>query len=65
MKSMLEKNGFLYPGICLFGDNAYVNSSYMATPYRNISLGPEDDCNFFRSQLRINIECAFVMLVHR
>jgi hypothetical protein len=28
----LEKEGFLAPGLCLFGDSAYVNNEYMATP---------------------------------
>ena len=63
---MVEKEGFLRPGYCLFGDNAYVNSPYMCVPYRNVAAGSnEDDFNFFQSQVRINIECAFGILVHR
>jgi hypothetical protein len=27
------------PGLCLFGDNASLNSSYMATPYSGVSGG--------------------------
>ena len=65
LKKMLEKKGFLRPGLCLFGDNAYVNSPYMCTPWRGVSGGPKDAFNFFHSQLRINIECAFGILVHR
>ena len=38
----------------------------MATPYPNVSGDSEKDSyNFFHSQLRINIECAFGMLVQR
>jgi hypothetical protein len=61
----LEYNHILAPGLSLFGDNAYLNATYMATPYTNVSHGSKDDYNFFHSQLRIRIECAFGMLVHR
>jgi hypothetical protein len=41
----------------------------MATPYSNVSSNPnkksEDNYNFFHSQLRIRVECAFGMLVAR
>ncbi|KAL3779629.1 hypothetical protein ACHAW5_000595 [Stephanodiscus triporus] len=57
--------GLLAPGLVLFGDNAYINSSFMATPFPNVSSGSKDDYNFFHSQLRIRVECAFGMLVHR
>lgn len=64
--SKLENEGFLAPGLCLFGDNAYVNKSYMATPFPNVSgTDDRDNYNFFHSQLRINIECSFGMLVNR
>ena len=53
----------------LFGDNAYLNTSYMATPFTNVSGDPnravEDNYNFYHSQLRIRVECAFGMLVQR
>jgi hypothetical protein len=53
----------------LFGDNAYMNSLYMTTPFTNVSGDPnrvaEDRYNFFHSQLRIRVECAFGMLVQR
>jgi DDE superfamily endonuclease len=58
----LEQPSFLHPDLCIFGDNAYVNTKYMATPYRNISVGPKDSYNYYHSQVRINIECAFGML---
>jgi hypothetical protein len=61
----LETPGFLAPELAIFGDNAYVNTPYMASPFKGVSSGPEDAYNFFQSQLRIVIECAFGMLVHR
>lgn len=62
-----EDEKLLYPGLCLFGDNAYVNAPYMCVPFTNVhgSGNTQDAYNFFQSQLRINIECAFGMLVHR
>jgi hypothetical protein len=57
--------GLLAPNLVLFGDNAYIDSQYMVTPYPNTSGGPKDNYNFFHSQLRIRIECAFGMLVQR
>ncbi len=57
-------SGLLAPGLVLFGDNAYINSSFMATPFPNVSAGCKDDYNFYHSQLRIRVECAFGMLVH-
>lgn len=35
LKKKLERQGFLCPGYCLFGDNAYINAPYMCTPWRN------------------------------
>jgi hypothetical protein len=65
LKTKLEQPGFLAPKLCLFGDNAYVNTFYMATPFKGVSGGTKDDYNFYHSQVRITIECAFGMLVHR
>jgi hypothetical protein len=59
------QEGLLAPGLCLFGDNAYINQSFMATPYSNVGGGTKDAYNFYHSQLRINIECAFGRFVHR
>ena len=59
------ENGLLAPGLNLFGDNAYLNTTFMATPFPNVSKGPKDDYNFFQSQLRIRVECAFGMFVQR
>ena len=64
LKDKLEQPGFLHSGLCLFGDAAYANSPYMCSPFRS-ATGTQDDFNFFQSQLRITIECAFGMLVHR
>jgi hypothetical protein len=53
----------------LFGDNAYLNTPYMATPFTNVANDPnrvsEDNYNFYHSQLQIRVECAFGMLVQR
>jgi DDE superfamily endonuclease len=61
----LEKENFLAPGLCIFGDSAYMNCRYFATPYKSVSSGTKDDYNFYHSQLRIKIECAFGQLVAR
>ena len=66
IKASLEKEGFLMDGLCVFGDNAYVNTRYMATPYPGVrGANDKDSYNFFFSQLRIKIECAFGVLVNR
>ena len=61
----VKQKGFLADGLVLFGDNAYVSNECMATPYKGIKRGSKDDYNFFQSQLRIQIECAFGMLTRR
>jgi len=65
LRHQLESPGYLAPGLCLFGDNAYVNTQYMATPFPGQNNHDKDAYNFFHSQLRIRIECAFGMLVAR
>ena len=42
-------------GFCLYGDNAYVNDTYMAVPFPNTSNGPRDSYNYYHSQVQINI----------
>jgi hypothetical protein len=63
------EDDLLQNGYVLFGDDAYLNSFFMATPYSNVSGNPnkksKDNYNFFHSQLRIRVECAFGMLVAR
>ena len=49
---------------CLYGDNAYVNKSYMAVPFQATANGPKDSYNFYHSQVRINIECSFGILTN-
>jgi hypothetical protein len=50
-KQKLESPGFLADGLCIFGDNSYVNCSYMATPYKNIASGTKDNYNNYHSQV--------------
>lgn len=65
LKNKLEK-GMLKEGLHLFGDNAYVNTMYMATPFSGIrGRCAKDSYNFFHSQLRITIERSFGLFVHR
>jgi hypothetical protein len=61
----LNTEGFLAPGLCLYGDNAYINSAYMAVPFHGQVSGDKDSYNFYHSQLRIRVECAFGMLTER
>lgn len=65
IKTKLQKKSFLADGLCFFGDCAYVNETFMATPYKGKCDDTKDDYNFYHSQLRINVECAFGMLVTR
>jgi hypothetical protein len=66
LKAKLEEPGFLAPGMVLFGDNAYGNCTYMVTPIKGARPGDEADAfNFYQSQVRIHVECAFGKLVHR
>ena len=55
------EDGILAPGLCIFGNNAYFNTAYMATPCPGVSGGTQDS----NSQLRIQIECTFGMLTMR
>lgn len=65
LNHQLLKYGFLKPGLTLFGDNAYVNTEFMTTPFKAVSGGELDAFNYYHLQVRINIECAFGMLIHR
>jgi hypothetical protein len=50
----------------IVGDNAFVETHYMAIPIPGHTLSQEEDAyNFYLSQLRITIERAFGILVHR
>ncbi len=59
------EEGILAPGLCIFGDNAYLNTPDMTMPYAAVLGGTKDACNFYHLQLRICIECTFGMLTHR
>jgi hypothetical protein len=50
-KAKLEILVSLAPGLCIFGDNAYVNCSYMAMPYKNVPSGSKDNYNHYHSQV--------------
>jgi hypothetical protein len=65
LRTKLETDGFLKEGLQLYGDNAYVNTHYMVSPFKQVSDGPKDAFNFYHSQLRITVEGAFGMLVHK
>jgi DDE superfamily endonuclease len=65
LKKLMDTPGFLAKGLVIFGDSAYVNCSYFVTPYKSVKSGSKDDFNFYHSQVRIKIECAFGMLVVR
>jgi hypothetical protein len=54
-----------WPGFCLFGDNAYINSIFMATPFAGVLGGSEDAYNFYHLQVQIRIECAFRMFTQQ
>ena len=51
--------------LTIFGDNAYVSTDKVVSPFKYPTPdGGEDDYNYYHSQLRINIKCAFGILVH-
>jgi hypothetical protein len=65
--SLFQKleDGILAPGLCIFGNNAYLYMSYMATPYPAVLGGSKDAYNFYHLQLQIQIKCTFGILTHR
>ncbi len=48
--SRLQK-GLMKEGLALFGDNAYLNSSFLTTPYPNVRSRSCDDYNYYHSQV--------------
>ena len=69
--SDLHKNledGLLADGLVIFGDNAYLNTKYMATPYPNIAGRDKemskDNYNFYHLQVSFFIvkQCCIVSL---
>jgi hypothetical protein len=66
LREMIEEKRMLKPGLVLFGDNAYINTPYMVCPFKGGNLdNAQDAFNHYHSNLRITVECAFGMLVHR
>ena len=64
LQFILSTDNYLAPGLCLFGDNAYVNEPYMATPFPAVGGSKyKDNYNFYHSHLRICIECDFGIIV--
>ena len=64
----LENNAvskMILRGYTLVGDNAYVKKPYMTVPLKGKQSGYNDAFNFYQSQLRITIERAFGVFVHR
>ena len=45
------EGGLLTDGFVIFGDNAYLNSTFLATPYPNVSGGSKDNYNYYHSQV--------------
>ena len=66
VKTMIEKEGFLYPGLGIYGDNVYANTSYIMVPFCNVGRGSKDAFNFSspdcKSLLNMLLECLFTDL---
>ena len=61
-----EDSDLVLPFHTLAGDNAFVENMTMATPIPGTKLSTvEDAYNFYLSQIRITVERAFGILVHR
>lgn len=48
---LLQTGGKLAPGLIIYRDNAYTNTSYMASPFKSVSYGVKDAYNFYHSQV--------------
>ena len=62
---LLETSGFLWDDLTIFGDNDYVNTTYTTAPFEALLSRTKDAYNFYHSQIIINIECAFGILINR
>ena len=61
-----EEKEIVLEGMTIVGDNAFVENNYMAIPFPGNAIDEEQDAyNFYMSQLRITIERAFGILIHR
>ncbi len=47
--------------VVLFGDNAYLDSSFLATPYPNVRSGSCDDYNHYHSQVSVIPFCITLL----
>jgi len=56
------EGGMLAAGLVLFGDNAYVNNTCMATPFRAVQSGDKDDCNFYHTQVKLQVQLQWPVL---
>ena len=61
-----DESNLIKKGFVIVGDNAFVENMTMATPVPGLNISEvEDSYNFYVCQLRITIERAFGILVHR
>jgi hypothetical protein len=60
----MNENSVIGKGLTLIGNSAYVRSMYVAITFKGNITSLQDNYNFYQSQLRITIECAFGVLVH-
>ena len=66
--AMLLHDIGLPPGLWIAADDAYPTSEYLVSPYSTHACRQDktkDDFNFFQSRCRINVECAFGILVEK
>ncbi len=49
------ENNLLQDGFVLFGEDECINPPFSPTPFPNVMFGSNDDCNFYRSQVSIQI----------
>ena len=63
--TLIETPGFLCDNLTIYGDNNYVNNPYITSPFKAISSGSKDVYHFYHSQIRMNIECVFGLLINR
>ena len=47
LHQMLKTVGFLAAGLALFGDNAYISTNTLVTPFKYVTMPLHDDFNFF------------------
>jgi DDE superfamily endonuclease len=59
----LEEPNFLHPDLCLFGDNVYVDTNYMVTPFKAASGGSKDVFNYYQSQLQYALNVCSVCCI--